>query len=130
MKTEKESAITKKVMKTEKQIQEEVWKSLEAKYRVDVWDITATKIITEAVAKTIELMKTDYAMMHHDRLYQKIHKEVEEDIQEKLSKTDTVNVKSYDEGYAAGYVEGMGKGVHTDAYIEGYEAAKKELTKK
>jgi hypothetical protein len=100
-------------MKTEKQIQEEVWEHISIdKTMKEMWSIPELQdgikyIIESVVTKTIELVIND--------------------IQEKLSKTDLINVKSYDEGYATGYVEGMGKGVHTEAYIEGYEASLKEL---
>jgi hypothetical protein len=100
-------------MKSEKQIQDEVWEHIsDNKTMKEMWSMPEIQddikyIIESVVTKTIELVIND--------------------IQEKLSKTDLINIKSYDEGYATGYVEGMGKGVHTEAYIEGYEAAVKEL---
>ena len=57
------------------------------------------------VTKTIELMETEYVRLHHDRLCVKIRKEIEEEQQKKNIVPDStatiIHKNGYDEGYAA-----------------------------
>jgi hypothetical protein len=55
------------------------------------------------VTKTIELMETEYVRLHHDRLCEKIRKEIEEEQQKKNIVTDSTATIIYENGYDEGY---------------------------
>jgi len=74
-------------------------------YHIGYYEELMQNQIREAVAKTIELMETEYVRLHHDRLCVKIRKEIKEEQQKKNivpDSTATIIYKNgYDEGYAA-----------------------------